>query len=146
MNALYKCSKKDLENPNFSEQRKAEPKWIVNHFQDSFGSDADLLRNIQRVSPFTFESNTNSVSRLKEIKMRMYSEPDAEWWKENRQTDFESTNAFTIREIAKQLKINEWSNLELIETRNKGYRANGERHPHSWSIVNVPELIDWMNE
>ena len=37
-------------------------------------------------------------------------------------------------------------NIELIKTENKGYRANGERHPHSWAIVNEKDLINWMTE
>ena len=31
-------------------------------------------------------------------------------------------------------------------TEKKGYRANGDRHPHSWSIVDKKELIKWMLE
>ncbi len=144
--ALYESSQKDIANPNFSEERLAEPKWIVNYFEESFGKESNLLENIQKVSPFTLKANKNSVPLLQNTKLRMYTEPDAAWWKENRQTDFESTNAFVIQELTKQLKTNKWNHLELIETQNKGYRSNGERHPHSWSIVNVADLIDWIKE
>jgi len=34
--------------------------------------------------------------------------------------------------------------MNTIETKNKGYRNNGERNPHSWSIVDVDELIQWI--
>ncbi len=36
--------------------------------------------------------------------------------------------------------------VEYIPTENKGYIANGERHPYSWSIVDKEELVDWMME
>ncbi len=146
LHALYESSEKDVANPDFSEERLAEAKWIINSFEESFGKEDDLIKNIQNMSPFTFKSKINSVPFLQGIKVRMYTEPDALWWKENRQTDFESTNAFSIQELTKQLKEKKWNSLELIEIQNKGYRANGERHPHSWSIVNISKLIDWINE
>ncbi|MDX6747060.1 hypothetical protein SHK09_09685 [Polaribacter sp. PL03] len=37
-------------------------------------------------------------------------------------------------------------NIKLINTKNRGYRANGERHPHSWSIVDEKDLINWILE
>ena len=36
--------------------------------------------------------------------------------------------------------------VDLIETENRGYQANGERHPHSWAIVDEKELIRWILE
>ncbi len=143
--ALYTSSIKDITNPNLDEERLAEPKWIVSYFEEEFTKDS-LLENIQKVSPFTFERKYTSVTNLKSNKLRFYTEPDSLWWKTNRQTDFESTNAFTIQQISKDLKAKDWNLFELIETENKGYRPNGDRHPHSWSIVNKRELIEWMKE
>ena len=142
---LYESSLKDIANPNFDEERLAEPKWIVDYFEKEFTKDS-LLPNIQNVSPFTLQSKYTSVSNLKNIKVRFYTEPDSLWWSENRQTDFESTNAYTIQQIGKDLRTQNWNQFELIETENKGYRANGDRHPHSWSIVNARNLMEWIKE
>lgn len=143
--ALYESSIKDVLNPDFDEERLAEPKFIINYFEDKFGKES-LLDNIQQVSPFTMKTDRNSVPFLKDIKLRFYTEPDSLWWKENRQTDFESTNAYAIQQIANQLKNEKWNQFELIETENKGYRSNGNRHPHSWSIVDVDELLNWIKK
>ena len=105
-----------------------------------------MLQNIQKVSPFTLTYRFTSVPNLKNSKIRFYTEPDSLWWKENRQTDFESTNAYTIQQIGKDLRTQNWNQFELIETENKGYRANGDRHPHSWSIVNARNLMEWIKE
>lgn len=142
--ALYESSLKDTKNPNFSKERLAEPKWIINHFEQTFRKDS-LLENIKKVSPFTLKNQFTSVPNLKNTKLRFYTEPDSLWWKEHRQTNFKSTNAYTILQIAKDLQSKEWRKFELIETENLGYRSNGERHPHSWSIVDVRALINWMN-
>jgi len=143
--SLYNSSVKDVSNPNFDNDRKAEPKWIINYFEEEFGKES-LLPNIQKVSPFTLESNETSVANLKNCKLRFYTEPDTLWWKENRGTDFEGTNAYAIQQIANEIESKNWSQFELIETFQKGYRANGDRHPHSWSIVDIRQLIDWIEE
>ncbi|MEO0683519.1 MAG: serine hydrolase domain-containing protein [Cyanobacteria bacterium J06649_11] len=143
--ALYQSSQKDLSNPHLDEARLAEPQWIVNYFEEAFGKDS-LLANISKVSPFTQERKTNSILNLKQSKLRFYTEPDSLWYQENRQTDFESTNASAIQQVAQDLKSDDWDKFELIETTNKGYRANGERNPHSWSIVDGNELIEWIKE
>ena len=84
---------------------------------------------------------------MKNLKIRFYTEPDLKWWKENRKNDFEDLNAFYIEKLADKLKSEFGNtNVELIKTENRGYRANGERHPHSWSIVNEKDLINWMTE
>lgn len=142
---LYKSSVKDISNTSFTDERLSEAKWIVNYFENEFTKDS-LSQNIQYVTPFTLENGFSSVLTLKNSKLRFYTEPDTSWWKETRNTDFESTNAYVIQQIANNLKQNSWNQFELIETKNKGYQLNGNKNPHSWSIVNSRNLIEWMNE
>lgn len=143
--ALYESSIKDIENPDFSEERLAEPKFIVSYFNDEFGGEDAVLSNIQDVSPFTLKTqHLANIESLKDIKLNLYTEPDKQWWKTVRNTDFESTNAYSIQQMYQVLKAKDWNQVNLIETQNKGYRANGERHPHSWSIVDKTALINWM--
>lgn len=143
--ALYQSSQKDILRDDFSQERLAEPKWIINYFEEEFGGKTSLLENIQKVSPITLVTeNTTNIHFLKFKKLRFYTEPDTLWYKNVRQTDFESTNAFTLQNTIKHLQQKNWKKAALIETKNKGFRANGERNPHSWSIVNVDELIKWI--
>ncbi len=145
--ALYESSQKDILRKDFSEERLAEPKWIINYFEEQFGGKDSLLTNIQKVSPLTLTTkNIDNIKNLKNEKLRFYTEPDTLWWKENRQTDFESTNAYTLQKTKELLSKKKWNNVELIQTINKGYRANGERNPHSWSIVDTDDLINWILE
>jgi hypothetical protein len=145
--ALYESSQKDILRKDSSEERLAEPKWIINYFEEEFGGKDSLLLNIQKVSPFTLKTkNSNNIKNLKNNKLRFYTEPDTLWWKKTRQTDFESTNAFTLQKTNEVLENENWKNVKLIQTNNKGYRANGERNPHSWSIVDINDLINWILE
>jgi hypothetical protein len=34
---------------------------------------------------------------------------------------------------------------EFINAFGKGYRIEGFRHPHSWSIIDPEELLQWIN-
>ena len=142
---LYESSIKDTKNPDFSEERLAEPKWIINYFNEEFGGSDAVLTNIQNVSPFTLKTNhIKNIKNLKNIQFNLYTEPDKTWWKDVRNTDFESTNAYSIQQLFKVLKANNWNKVNLVETENKGYRANGERNPHSWSIVDKNEMLNQL--
>ncbi|MDB9776119.1 hypothetical protein OAB47_07845, partial [Vicingaceae bacterium] len=85
-----------------------------------------------------------NINQLRNIKVRLYTEPDSVWWQENRKADFNQTNSYALQILAKNQSV-KFESLELIETQEKGYRANGRRHPHSWSIVDIEDLITWMN-
>ncbi|KGL63450.1 alpha/beta hydrolase [Polaribacter sp. Hel1_85] len=145
--ALYESSQKDILRKDFSEERLAEPKWIINYFEEQFGGKDALLTNIQKVSPLTITTkNIDNIKNLKKEKLRFYTEPDTLWWKENRQTDFESTNAYTLQKTKELLSDQNWIHVELIQTKNKGFQNNGERNPHSWSIVDINDLVNWILE
>lgn len=144
--ALFLKAQKDLLRKGLSEERLAEPRWIVNFFEKEFMSRDSMAIKIAAISPFVLTSKKTGLTALRETKLRFYTEPDSLWWRENRGTDFEDTNAFVIRQISKQIKGLGWKKFEMIETKGKGYRTNGNRHPHSWSIVEVDNLIKWITE
>lgn len=145
--ALYRTAKKNLEL-NFSEPSIQEAKWIKEFFDNEFGNPKSGIANYENNSPFTYETqNIQNLKGLQNLKIRFYIEPDLKWWKENRKNDFDDLNAFYIEKLSEKLKSEFGNNnIELIKTENKGYRANGERHPHSWAIVNEEDLIKWMTE
>jgi hypothetical protein len=58
--------------------------------------------------------------------------------------EYEDMNAFFIKSLSDDLVKKFGENVEYIPTVNRGYRSNGDRHPHSWSIVDVNELIKWI--
>jgi hypothetical protein len=53
-------------------------------------------------------------------------------------------NAIDLAALVNQLKNFGSKKAELITTFGKGFREDGSRHPHSWSIVNEQELIAWF--
>ncbi|MGI9525730.1 MAG: hypothetical protein ACR2MS_01325 [Weeksellaceae bacterium] len=144
---LYGTAEKNLKF-NFSESSIQESTWIKNMFDKEFGNPSYGINTYEQNSPYTFQTeNIDNLKGLKKVKIRFYTEPDLKWWKEYAKNEYEDLNAFYIHKLSDKLK-NEFgeNNVELINTENRGYRANGERHPHSWAIVNAKDLVNWMLE
>lgn len=141
---LYFSSEKNLVS-NFSEPSIQESTWIINELGNRFGNPNKDINAYEKHSVFTLQTeNIDNVKNLKNTKIRMYTEPDTLWWKKNRMVDYEQTNAYLIREMSQILKDSGFTNVEYIPTENRGFRTNGERHPHSWSIVEKDDLINWI--
>ncbi|MGB1211083.1 MAG: hypothetical protein ACPG41_06645 [Lacinutrix venerupis] len=145
--ALYQTAEKNLEL-NYSERAIQESKWIKHMLDNEFGNPQNGISNYEKNAPFTFKTqNINNLKGLKKLKIRFYTEPDLKWWNNHAKNSYEDLNAFYIQKLSEQLKTTFGNkNIQLIKTKNKGYRANGERHPHSWSIVNEKDLVNWMLE
>ncbi|WP_343329807.1 hypothetical protein [Polaribacter staleyi] len=142
--ALYEASLINIER-NFSDVSVQESTWIKNLFDKELRNPKDGISNYEKYAVFTSASNyTANLSNLKNTKIRLYTELDVNWWKVNRKTNFEQTNAYYIQKLSESLKKHNFKNVAYITTENKGYRSNGDRHPHSWSIVDKENLINWI--
>ncbi len=131
---------------NFHPLQVQEAEWIINLMHNELGKPEEGIEKYEELSPFT--SRTNNIENLKNLdglKIRFYTEPDTTWWKENRGNQANEMNAHWIEKLCNRLD-QELPNakVELIKTQNMGYRANGDRHPHSWSIVDKEELLEWV--
>jgi hypothetical protein len=143
--ALYENAINTLKQ-NFSETAVQEANWIKEKFEAEFGFGDTSLVNYEAKSPFYYPTNSiNNLSNLNDVKIRLYTEPDTLWWKENRQTEYKGMNAYYIERLANSLaKRYGIESIAYIKTENRGYRASGERHPHSWAIIDEQELVKWI--
>ncbi len=143
---LYKNAWRNIER-NFLPSSVQESEMLVNTLESAFGKPEDSIKQYEENAPYTSQTHHNeNLADLKDIKIRLYTEPDTVWWKQNRQHDYEDMNAYFIEKMADDLTEAFGDNVELIATKNRGYRANGNHHPHSWSIVEVDDLVQWMTE
>jgi len=78
------------------------------------------------------------------VAVRAYTEPDIQWWIEQRGLDYYGMNAVDAASLIRHLKLLGNTRAELVVTTGRGYRANGLRHPHSWSIVDQVDLASWL--
>ena len=131
---------------NFNPAAANEGSWVSGYLEANLGGTPE--ENMQayiEYSPYCYsDDKTNNYLNFKDIAVRAYTEPDVNWWIENRRKDYYSMNAVDLAALINELKIAGNKNAELITTVNKGYLPDGTRHPHSWSIVDEKEMIDWF--
>ncbi len=110
------------------------------------GSPETALINYRKMSPYSFSDTTQAaLQALRNIPLRIYTEPDINWWLENRNSDYSAMNALDASAMVNELNLLGNEEAQFITTENKGYRKPYDnKHPHSWSIVNNQELIDWL--
>ena len=111
---------------------------------------SQLYRDINKIkneSPYEIADSTHSAIRpLIDVPVRIYIEPAEDWWLDNRQTDVLGLNIIDATCFINDLRLMGNKNADLIITRNKGFRrSTNQRHPHSWSIVENNDLINWLN-
>jgi hypothetical protein len=96
-------------------------------------------------SPLASRSPDGGNARaLTTVAVRAYTEPDVEWWMENRNGDYYGMNSLDAAALVLHLRLLGNARAELVATTGKGFRTDGRRHPHSWSIVDQPELARWI--
>lgn len=143
---LYEGAEKNVKR-NFSEVSVQEGSWLLKVIGKKMGNPKKNISEFEKYSPYTLRTaNINNLKALKNTRIRLYTEPDTLWWKRERQADYEQLNAYSIKQLSEQLKEAGFVDVQCIQTKDKGYRSNGERHPHSWSIVDTEQLLSWMLE
>ena len=142
---LYENAQRNIKK-NFSVPAVQEANWIVEMFNPEFGTGDTALVNYENKSPYFSKTNsTKNISHLNDLKIRLYSEPDTRWWKQNRQVEYVDMNAYYLEQFANDLgKLYGVEHVTYIKTDNRGYRANGDRHPHSWAIIDEKDLVNWI--
>ncbi|AZQ42936.1 hypothetical protein [Nonlabens ponticola] len=144
LEVLYRTAEKNIER-DFSEPSIQESTWLLKELGSGLGNPDEHIENYEQSSIYTYSTgNISNLKKLKKTKIRLYTEPDTLWWQENRMASYDETNAFYIQDLHRILTQQGYNKVEYIPTVDKGYRANGMRHPHSWSIVDKADLIDWI--
>ena len=142
--ALYRIAKQNVAR-NFSPAAAGESAFMLQFFNAQLGNPDEEIGPYETYSAFVYETeNFQNLKALENTKIRFYTEPDKTWWKENMGVDYEQMNAFHLERLSEFLTAKGYDNVELITTEDKGYRADGSRNPHSWSIVDQDGLLQWI--
>ena len=78
------------------------------------------------------------------LPVRIYADIDPVWWMQNRHVDMYDLNGLDQTAMIQFLNDNGNTQAEFINNFQKGYRLEGNRHPHSWSIVEPYDCIEWI--
>ncbi|MDI6034732.1 alpha/beta hydrolase [Flavobacterium sp. LB2P84] len=121
--------------------------YMIERLEKEMGGPPKIaLKNYYKTSPYSFSDTTQTaIKNIIKLPLRIYSEPDVNWWLKEYAEDFTGMNVSECSAMINELNRLGNTKAELIITQNKGYRKpDNSRHPHSWSIVNNNELIEWL--
>ena len=114
--------------------------------KEMHGTPETAIQNFYRISPYSISDSTQKAVRtLVNTPVLFISEPDIDWWLSERGYDYTNTNTIDHTAMINELQRLGNRKAILIATHNKGYRKlQNMRHPHSWSIANPEQLVNWL--
>tara|TARA_R110000868_G_scaffold5201_3_gene31969 strand:+ start:45 stop:980 length:936 start_codon:yes stop_codon:yes gene_type:complete len=143
---FYNAAKRDVRLSK-ENQANQENVYMIERLEKETGGNPTTHRTeYYAISPYSFSDTTQSaIKKLSGIPIRIYTEPDINWWLQERNLDCMSMNAIEASAMINELQRLGNQQAELLLTQNKGYRKpDNVRHPHSWSIVDNDDLIKWL--
>ena len=141
--ALYK-NQLMAKRANHNPQTFEEAVFIIDYLEYELGKRKLTLNDFKNYSPYLIDAkDNNQLQYLQEYKISFYIDPDESWYMENMGLELNSTNSEQIKSMVQSLsKINK--NIRLVNALGKGFKADGTRHPHSWSILDGKEFYQWI--
>ncbi len=143
---FYNSSKRDVRLSKLASPNQENVYMIDRIEKEMNGTPQTSLANFYKVSPYSYSDTTQTaIKNLIRTPIRIYSEPDINWWLKERGADFTSMNVTECSAMINEL--NRLGNIHatLITTQGRGYRKpDNRKHPHSWSIVENDDLIKWL--
>lgn len=132
---------------NYSELGAEEAVRAMGHIKNDYGVPKENIATYAKLTAFSMnKSYCENEKFLRNTPVRTYHDVDIAWRITNRNQTVHNSNYEVTAELINRLVLMGNDKAEFMQAFQTGYRSNGLRHPHSWSIVNEVELIQWMNE
>ena len=131
---------------DFNANAVGEGRWVSYMLETNLGGTPEDRRDrYVEYSPYTHGApNGGNAVYLVALPIRAYHEPDVDWWIENRQKSYYEMNSLDLAGLITELQVQGSPNAKLVTTHRsrEGYEEGSS--PHTWSIVDNPDLISWF--
>ncbi len=133
---------------NFSKTAVDEADYFIKRFETELrGTPFQQPEAYERISSYYRDAQDGGNAKfLTSIPVRLYCDPDINWYIENRRTPIEHTNLADLTACIVQLKLLGNDDAELITNIGKGYFPDGRRHPHAFSQLDSDEFLKWADK
>ena len=123
-----------------------EGRWVTYLLETHLGgTPAEARTRYVEYSPFVQSAKDGGYAiYLRDVPVRAYHEPDVNWWIENRRKSYYSMNSLDQAALINQLRILGNDRAELVSTHNRRQGYSEGASPHTWSIVDNSELVEWF--
>lgn len=143
---LYRSSEKELQN-GFDGWWLGESRMIIDSLTAKAGKPGVNKENWKKINPFDVaDPAPGNEQFLKDIAFRTYHDVDIDWQLQNRRRSVYQTNMAPASELVSRLLLRGHKEAEFIQSKIQGMRSDGQRHPHSWNIIDAKELMRWLRE
>lgn len=131
-----------------SKKKGSEALMITTLFENQFGgTPLQKPTTYEMASSFYRDAKDGGNAKyLTSIPVRLYSDPDVNWFITQRNEPIEWTNLADISACIVQLRLLGNKKAEYISCLGKGFLPTGERHPHSFSMLDADEFIIWADK
>jgi len=141
---MYYRLERDIER-NFSDAAVNEAKMFNKELVAAIGTPDKNRDKYLKESMFTYrDKDGGNAKYLMNIPILMYTEAGIMWQMNNRGRNIYDLNCADITAMMNLLKLRGHKNADLIITNDRGIRPEGFRHPHSWSIMDSEECLNWI--
>lgn len=119
--------------------------WVKKYLENKFGDPIKDIENYEKQSSYSMrETDGGNAKYLIEMPLRIYHEMDPMWYIKERCKTISDSHLVVTTSLVNYLYQNRNKNAEIIISLNRGKRADGRRHPHSWSIVDEKDCLQWL--
>lgn len=142
---LYQFCEREIER-NFTQAGVDEGKWIIGEYKKLYGTPYKNPKKYVEASIYSYgEKEGGNAKYLKNIPLRMYTDFDVEWLMNQRHRDLYDWNGTDIIAMINMLKVMGNDDANVIISYGKGFKLDGSKHPHSWSIMDSQDCLTWIS-
>lgn len=125
-----------------------EAEFITGRFRRIFGGSPDERPEAYAAASSYYRDapEGGNARYLKNMPVRLYSDPDVQWYITERNTPMEWTNTADLSACIVQLRLLGNRDAEYISCLGKGYLPDGKRHPHAFSMLDADEFVAWADK
>ena len=133
---------------DFHANATGEARWVSYYMASELGGTAEEHpQAFIDYSPFCYAAPNAELARLfSDFPVRAYHEPDVNWWIDTRRKDYYNMNSIDLAALINFLVQSGNARAELMTTHQQRKKPLSENSPHSWSIVDNLELVEWFED
>jgi len=144
---FYKYCEREIER-NIYPPAVDEAKWIKNNYDQLYGgSPEEFPEKYIENSIFSYGAKEGgNATYLKKMPLLLFTDLDTDWLINERHRDLYDWNGIDIIAMINQVRIMGNTEAKLIVSQGKGFRLDGSKNPHSWSIMDSEVCLNWIIE
>lgn len=142
---FYKYCEREIKK-NIYQPAVEEAKFLKNRFDSIYGGSPESFpeKYIEN-SIYSYGAKEGGNAKyLKNTPVLMFTDLDTDWLINQRKRDLNDWNGIDIVSMINQLNILGNKNAKVIVSQGKGFKLDGTKNPHSWSIMDSEICLNWI--